>query len=284
MSHPPDISAPADQEALLEAIRALLFPLAQLAVNKGLHYAAVEEALRAAFVQEARAAAMRARPDALPHRLVSKIATTTGLNRREVTRLMSPGAGPAVQRRSPALEAFFRWVSQVDAQAGGARRPRQGSAGSFEALAQSVTKDVHPRSILDDLLRLGLVRCHEADDSVELLRCDFVPDDDEQKMLGYLGYNVGDHLQAAVDNVSGQRPKHLEQSLHATGVPAAALPELQNLARAMWRQVSREWIPLLQGKIDASDDAEPTRRVRLGIYLYDGPNPSGSDQKTQESQ
>lgn len=260
--------------------------MARLAVSKGLHYAVVEEALRAAFVEAARDAALKARPDALPHRLVSKISTTTGLNRREVSRLMSPGVRDVQQRRSPAVEAFYKWINHSAYREPDGRMralARQGAEPSFDSLAQSVTKDVHPRSILDDLVRLGLVRWNESDDSVELLRTEFVPDQDEQKLLAYLGYSVSDHLHAAVDNVSGHRPKHLEQSLFATGVPDTALPQLREKARAVWRQVSAEWVPELQAKIDGAADSEAVRRVRLGIYMYDCPYDLKSEKDTEES-
>ena len=41
---------------------------------------------------------------------------------------------------------------------GGAPRtlPRVGPAPSFESLAQEVTRDVHPRALLEELLRLKL--------------------------------------------------------------------------------------------------------------------------------
>jgi len=43
----------------------------------------------------------------------------------------------------------------------------------FEALAQSITRDVHPRSMLDELVRLGLVQHDEDLDSVSLARSEF---------------------------------------------------------------------------------------------------------------
>ena len=74
-----------EQEALVAALRQVLEPLAELAVQCGLPYAPVEELVRRAFV----GAADAAHPDLLPHRKVSRISTTTGINRREVTRLLA---------------------------------------------------------------------------------------------------------------------------------------------------------------------------------------------------
>jgi hypothetical protein len=54
-------------------------------VQRGLSYAPVEEIVRRAFV----GAADMAHPDLLPRRKVSRISTATGINRREVARLLA---------------------------------------------------------------------------------------------------------------------------------------------------------------------------------------------------
>ncbi|HSW25135.1 MAG TPA: hypothetical protein VLJ62_20410, partial [Burkholderiaceae bacterium] len=79
---PPD---PVDEQAaLLAALRNVLQPLVALAVQRGLSYATVEEMVRRAFV----GAADSLHPDLLPHRKVSRLSTATGINRREVARLL----------------------------------------------------------------------------------------------------------------------------------------------------------------------------------------------------
>ena len=71
-------------------MRALLMPLARLAVARGLPFAAVEGLLKQAFVQ----VAGEAHPGVLAHRKVSRISTVTGINRREVTRLTLAAKAP----------------------------------------------------------------------------------------------------------------------------------------------------------------------------------------------
>ena len=87
--------------ALSGAIAALLEPIAELAVARGLPFAVVEELFKAAFVEAAR----RAQPESAGGRIVSRVATATGLTRREVTRLVDVGdqaGGPPPVRPSPA--------------------------------------------------------------------------------------------------------------------------------------------------------------------------------------
>src|SRR5262245_1844191 len=115
--------------ALLDACRALLAPLAQLAVARGVTFAQMQELLKAAYVETARAA----HPGVPANRAVSRISAATGLNRREVTRLMQHHEHPAPLRKSPATQVFTRWMSDpaLRTPEGGPRPlPRQGSAPS----------------------------------------------------------------------------------------------------------------------------------------------------------
>ena len=98
-----------EQQALQEALAGLMSSVARLGVSRGLPYAAVEEMLRLAFVQ----AAAQAHPGLPENRKVSRISTTTGLNRREVTRLVQQRAkGGAPRARSLASEVFAHWRTQ----------------------------------------------------------------------------------------------------------------------------------------------------------------------------
>jgi hypothetical protein len=261
-------AAPAEADALLLAVDALLAPLAQLAVAKGMPCAVVEDRLRQAFVRAAR----DAHPNLLPHRMVSRIATATGLSRREVTRLMLPEAAPP-RRRPVAAEVFALWASDpryADGRGRPRKLPRQGDAPSFESLAQSVTRDVHPRSLLDELLRLGLAVHDAADDSVALAHDAFVPRGDTERMLGFLGQNVGDHLGAAVDNVLGDGHQHFEQAVFADELSPQSVRAVRESIDEHWRALSGALVPRLTSLIDADQAAgrPQDQRLRIGLFSY----------------
>lgn len=266
-------AASAEQQALLQALQAIIAPLAELAVARGVHFGTVEEQLKLAFIVAARQAALQATPGALPHRLVSRISSATGINRREVTRLVQADLQQAQPRRSPPVQVFARWTTDpvyLDAQGEPLALPRQGPSPSFETLAASITRDVHPRSLLDGLLRLDLATLDEATDTVSLSRTRFVPRDDQVRMLGFLGGNVGDHLQAAVDNVSGRTPAHVEQAIRADGLSAASLAQLHERIHGQWRTLASALVPEIQRLIDADEaaGAEANGRLRVGLYMY----------------
>ncbi len=262
-----------EQHALHEALAGLLSSVARLGVAKGLPYAQVEAMLRQAFVQSA----SKAHPGLPEHRKVSRISTTTGINRREVTRLVQALAQPdtaAARPRSLASEAFAHWRTQPryrDQDGQPRLLPRLGAEPSFETLAQAITRDVHPRSLLDELVRLGLARWDEAADQVSLARETFVATGDSARQLGFLGDNVGDHLRAAVDNVLGGNDRlHFEQALFADGLSLASLESVRPAVRAQWQQLLAAVVPALEARVeqDAKLSPPPQGRLRVGLYTY----------------
>jgi len=270
---PAAVAASPDADALVQAINALLAPLARLAIAKGLPCAVVEGQLRQAFVSAAR----DAHPSLPPHRMVSRIATATGLNRREVTRLTQAVESP-LRRRPLSAEVFARWASDSqyrDARGRPRTLPRQGKAPSFETLAQSVTRDVHPRSLLDELVRLGLAATDPTHDTVALVHDAFVPRGDTERMLGFVGHNVGDHLGAAVANVLADGRQHFEQAVFADELSAQSIESMREPIAAQWRALQAALVPQLEKLIDADRTAGrlQDQRLRVGLFSYSESTP-----------
>jgi hypothetical protein len=241
-------------------------------------YAQAQELLKRAFVEAARAT--------LPQqgtRHVSRVATTAGLTRREVTRLMQDQPPARAQRPSPATQLFTRWAADRrlrDARGRPRTLPRQGPSPSFESLAQSITRDVHPRRLLDELLRLGLVSHNARTDRVRLLKDSFVPGDDDARLLGFVGHNVGDHLAASVANVLGADPKHFEQALFVNNLSAESVQAANKLVQAQWRALTAALVPELEAMLAADRrhrrrpaSGAALRRLRIGLYAFEAAMP-----------
>lgn len=291
-SAPPPATQPGPADALTGALRQLLAPLARLALARGVTHATLDELLKQALVD----AADRQHAELPPHRRVSRISTAIGIHRREVTRLVTELRDGAARQpppqRSLASELFAHWRTNRDygdRRGSPAELPRQGPAPSFESLAQAVTRDVHPRSLLDEMVRLGLAAHDRQRDTVRLLREDFVPRGDASRMLRALGNNVGDHLDAAVDNVLADAPRHFEQAVFAGGLSEASVAELDRLVRTQWGQLVDALVPALEAMLARDAAAAPSdppalpaparHRVRLGLYslAQDEPAPDAPE-------
>jgi Family of unknown function (DUF6502) len=259
-----------NQSAVLQTLQNLLQPVARLAVAHGLPYNDLDEALRQTMVD----AAQTQHGDPKGHGTVSRISASTGLARREVTRLLQTTHTTPSNTRWPAGEVFTRWLS--DPAYGGLQQthlPRQGPAPSFESLAQAVTRDMHPRSLLEELIRLGLVRWQEETDTVSLQTGAMVPKQDFARMLAFMADNVGDHFQAAIDNVLGQGSEQFEQAVFADELSSESVQAIRALVSQLWSDMFARLVPELEQLIaeDKAAGRDANQRARIGFYAYTAP-------------
>jgi hypothetical protein len=282
MTTSPSPHLQSEQEALLAVLGRLLEPMASLCLAKGVSIQAVEETLRKTFVDVARQACAELNST----RIQSRVSTMTGLTRREVSRLLASQAPARPAGRSAATDLLGEWTTHplyLNAQVAPKALPRTGVAPSFEALAASTTQDVHARTLLAEMQRLGLAEHDESSDTVSLTRDIFVPVSDWPRMMGFLGDNVGDHMQAAVENVLGDGRRHFEQSLLADEMSEESLEQAKDLITQQWREVLQRMGPQLQGLMneDRLQGRRQDRQLRIGMYSHMAPMPTSTDQDNE---
>jgi hypothetical protein len=270
----PSAALNAEQQALLDAVDAVLQPLADLCLAKGVTIQSIEQRMRLAMVQSA----LKAHSQLSPTRLTSRISASTGLARREVARLQADSVATPVRqpRPSSATELVTRWLANPSLRNADGQLlplPRLGRVPSFERLAQSVTQDVHPRSLLDELCRLGVATWDKTTDVVQLQTNAFVPQGDWARMTAFLGDNVGDHLRAATANVLGSGKEHLEQAIFADELSTHSLQAFRALMGKQWRDLLQTLTPQLEQLIEDDKLAQRVQdqRVRVGLYTWAQP-------------
>jgi hypothetical protein len=270
-------------EALIKPLARMLRPLVRLLIQSGITFPAIAEVLRGVFVDVARRELLsdpKAQSD-------SRISLLTGIHRKDVRRLRQR---EAVVDQTPAAVAMgsqviARWIgtpAYLDTNGQPLVLPRTAPepTPSFEALVRSVTTDVRPRAVLDNLVDQGAVVV-EADDGVRLNTAAFVPRRGREEQLFFFSRNLHDHIAAAVANVlsSGQAP-FLDRSVHYDRLPPEAAAALEKIARdaamATLIEVNKTALALAD-QADAAardhDGVQGRRRVNLGIYLYSEDDP-----------
>ena len=258
--------------ALVSAFWRLLRPLVRLAITRGVTYPALSDLLKSLFVEVAdRDFALdgKAQTD-------SRLTLLTGVHRKDVKRLRAESTGMAEARmpRSVSLGAQIAaaWSTRpgyVDAEGAPLPLPRTSAeegGRSFEALVQSVSKDIRPRAVLDEWVRLGVVRV-DADGHVHLDSAAFVPGSGFEEMTFYLGQNIHDHLAAIGHNLGSGSERFLERCVHYDHVAPEALAELARLAEIHGMKALRA--------VNARAASPQTRggdwRMNFGIYFYAEP-------------
>jgi hypothetical protein len=269
---------PAGASVLAQTAR-VVGPLVRLLLEHGVTYPQLADALKSVFIEAA-----EGRGDRESGRMTdSELAVRTGIHRKDVKRLrntitvQAPGTS-ADAPRSLTSAVFTRWLADpafCDKVGQPKVLPRNvDGTNSFDALVKSVSTDVHPRTVLNELSRLNLV---DVDGDTVRLKVDaFVPNSDFAQMLEYMGANLHDHAAAAVQNMLGSGPKFLEQSIYSDTVRAEAIEEMAILARREWTHVLKAVVPEVARHEPGEEDQEAhagtapqhRARMRLGMYFY----------------
>ena len=259
--------------AVLAALRAVLAPLVRVLIHFGVTYPALGGMLKQAYVEEAE------RSFALPGRQSSdsRISLLTGVHRKDVQALRHAPEATAARPASPTLAAqvVSHWVGHPawrDAAGQPLALPRAARPGdgglSFEALVVGLNRDLRPRTLLDELLRLGLVR-EGADGLLHVVAAADVPRADLERLAYYFGRNLADHIAAAGHNLAGGTPPFLERALAFDGLSADAVAELTDCAgewgMALLLRLNERAVQLAE-----ADPAAPEAAYRFttGLYVY----------------
>ena len=262
---------PQPAQETLEAWVRVQQPLCRLLLDAGIDYKQAVLALRQVFLRQARELmASRGVPDT-----DSALSVISGVHRKEVHAWRNDPAahGRAQAPMSTSSQVLARWAVSAGYH-DRARRPkaipRLGPAPSFESLVRSCTSDVHPFSVLQDMVRIGLVEM-AVRKGVEYVvpRNDvFVPSGEPAQLLELFGMNLGDHASTAVRNLGGEAPR-LEQSVFADGLSEESLQRLGELSRELWAR-AREAMIAEAIRCLESDAAQPgaTGRMRFGAYYW----------------
>ncbi len=273
-------------EDALHALGPVLAPLVQLLLAAGIDYTRLAAELKPVFIEQARVELLRTGQKDTD----SAISTLSGVHRKDVREWRENGLrGRIAQELSISSQVFARWVQDPlyrDRRKRPRALPRLGPSPSFDTLARSVTRDVHPYSVLSDLLRLGLVQVQvlKGEEMVVPHRDGFVPPPGSREILELFSANLADHAWAAVGNLRGQGPR-LEQSVFAQGITAESAEALGALARKLWAEARGAMIAEATSRYDADRHRnDATCRIRFGTYFWsqdsaeDSPSTDTADQ------
>ena len=267
-------SAVTPPRSLAVAVRRLLRPLIRLMLHYSVQYPYLANLLKLAYVEEA-----TRMPVPGKEQTDSRISMLTGIHRLDVKRLRSElvtGRDAPPPSVSLGAQAVMRWTTRPEYLDGKGRPlplPRLASSGntaSFESLVQSISKDIRPRVVLDEWLRLGIAEIDEQD-RVVLATDAFVPSHGLDEKLFYLGKNVHDHLGACAHNLTQPDTSPLlERSVYFDRLSQESASILAAYARQLSSQASQAFAQKameLQEK-DSSNSAAHYR-VTYGHYYYE---------------
>ncbi len=254
----------------------IMSPIARWLLRNGVSYGAFADSLKAVFLDAARheLAASGATPT------FSALSMLSGVHRKDVRTLetASPDTSAPLAGRSIPLSSlvYTRWTTsrRYRAREGQPKALRRsGKAPSFESLSRELSQDVHPRTVLDELLRLGLVGLTDDGETVVPVSLGFTPTTQLEELTALVAANTADHLSAAVHNLAGGTPTFLEHSVFADGLGAESIGVLRQHALALWLADLEKMVASATHRVGLDDSvpAESQHRMRFGVYFYSEP-------------
>ena len=273
MSAPQDPLPNEPPAALLTALRRLLRPVVRLLLTKGIGFPFFSSFLKSLYVEVAAADFQIESKEPT----VSRLSLLTGIHRREVKRLREEPpfeSQPMPSAISLGAQVIARWTGE-DPWIDGQGRPRalhrsedSPERPSFLRLVRSVSVDIHPRSILDEWLRIGIAEI-DGDDLVRLRSAAFVPSRGYGEKAYYVGRNLHDHIAASFENLEADESPHLERSVHYSAIPRDDVPQLERFARECAQQALVRVNERAKQLRDEAPEGSERARVNFGVYFYD---------------
>jgi len=259
------------QAALVKAIKILCRPLIRLLIEKGVTFTQLREIIKTLYVEVAdEHFSLDGRKPS-----DSRIFVLTGIHRKDIKRIRQLSELNEKNVSSSASlsgELVARWTSMPDYldEKGKARpllKTETNNEPGFDQLVSRVSKDVRPKAILEEWLRLNIVRMKG--DYIVLNQSAFVTNKEFNEMAYYLGHNVHDHIASCVSNIMIKQEPMLERSVYYSSLSIKSIKKLRSIAEKkgneLLQHLNKQAIKLYdtdKGKQDA------IHRMRLGVYWY----------------
>lgn len=256
---------------LQKAVTRMLAPLVRVLLRHGVSHAEFASWAKQSYVEEA-------------HKhfgidgkspTVSRLAIVTGINRKEVKRILDLPADvvPAVAKHNRAIRVVTGWLqdSEYNNSKGKPLALTYGDADcGFNQLVKRYGGDVPARAVLDELLRVGTVS--EEKNLISLVTKGYVPHESEEAMLDLFATSARDLLTTLDHNVSGEGKSRLQMSVAYDDVGKEGLEAFRKLS-------SKKALALLQDLDTALSKHDRTKnpsaggegrfRTGLGVYLIE---------------
>lgn len=255
------------EAVMLEAVRLLCKPLASFCIRHAVKIQEFSEIFKQVFVNEAISSLNSSKIE--PN--VSKVAAVTGLQRRDVMRLLQADVKKSVPA-SLHRKIIGQWLSDKKF-SNLSGKPKilsfEGRESEFSQLVQEVSQDLNPYTVLFELERIGAVM--KTPRGLKLISQVFVPKGDIKRGFELTAGDISDLLRAAEENVSNQdNPPHLHIKTHYDNIQIDAVPKIQAWIREKGRQLHEEARTLLSSHDKDINEKLATKpggvRVALGTF------------------
>lgn len=242
-------------------------PLVRLMLRYGMAYGDFAALAKRAFVQVAQEDFAISEGQ----RSVARVSVLTGINRKDVKRLLDTTETVPAMEYNRAARVISGWLRDSNFHDdSGSPKPLvlNNSETSFGALVRKYSGDMPPRTVLDELLRVGAVE--RKDKTVFLGANGYVPENESDEMLDLAGASVADLLSTVDHNLDKDtNSTRLQLSVAYDDVPLQGV----EMFRTFSNDKAVELLNTLDSFLSSKDrsinpDVEGQGQYRTGIGIY----------------
>jgi len=264
------------KSAILASTLKLLKPVVRMLLRSGVSHSEFSEVAKRAYVDVAFDDFMISGRK----KTVSRASVITGLSRKEVLRLtlhedIEPPRKGSINRANRVINGWLCDAEFQDSEGNSISLPLAGDANSFASLVKKYSGDITAGAVLDELLRIGLVKTN-GDDYVELLAQGYVPKEDLNERIRIMGNCTTDFLNTVDHNLdSSEEELWLQRHVVYSNLPKEVIPEFKALSQ---EKSTNLLIELNQWLADRDVVANPNVkgksevRAGLGVYYFEEDN------------
>ena len=251
-------------EKYLQAVQRVLLALCKGFVKRGITLPIIVSMLKQSIIQ---AAVEQTKNNAQITN--SRISLLTGVHRKDVS-AMKNLPSTKIFPKSLNARVLAKWTGDhrfLKADGSPAKLARSGP-NSFEDLVVSVSKDIRPRTLLDEWIRQGVISIDDSN-AISLVIKDYKPTDAEEESLYFFGENLADHIEVCTHNLLDTENRLFERASYADGLSYKSVKKLESIVndRAMKMLVEINKIAFQLAKED-KQKKEIKYRYKLGTYFY----------------
>jgi len=254
------------------AVSKVLRPLIRLLVNLGINFKDFTENAKRIYLEES-ARILKANNKEATSSALSMI---SGIHRKDTSHFLKT---PHVESfdlplgASAAMAVVTEWIINPD-YLDQDKKPcpliyshSDAKEKSFTTLSSKVVKDIRPKTVLEELLRLDLVQ--SKDDLVSLKQEAFVPQTDFNEKMVFFSKNISEHIQAAATNVQSQQPPYFERSAFHDGLNEEDIKKIDAFVRERGMILLKEAYRMAEelAETNKQNDKGKTGHITLGIFL-----------------
>ncbi|MDO7413071.1 DUF6502 family protein [Acinetobacter baumannii] len=251
-------------ETTLDSILPMMHQIARWLIHSGIGYTDFCASLKSVFYQQALAELERIQQN----KTDSAVSLLSGLHRKDVSFFKQQAINSETNTPHFAISVPARVVARWVALDLPNRIPITGEDHSFESLVKYISTEKHPRSILFELKRLGIVK--QLDQHVVLQQNSFTPNNQMQESKALFSANLTDHLAAGIDNLIGEKSfTYLEQAMLAENLTAQSVESLRQLSIELWQDMAKKLLNRASQYCEQDrDKIEACNQFRFGVYQY----------------